>query len=295
MTIIVIGKTGQLAQELKLLDDNVVCLGRSEVNITDPENLNSTLNKYDVAGIINASAYTAVDKAESEQQQAFEINASAVENLAKVAKQKAVPFVHVSTDYVFSGDKGSPYQVDEVHAPIGAYGASKAAGEKAIQQYAAEVSCIIRTSWVYSQFGNNFVKTMLRLMAEKPELGVIDDQIGSPTFAKALAHACLYAVNHKVTGVHHFTDSGVCSWYDFALAIQELAIKHGLLEKPIPVKPIPTSAYPTPAKRPSYSVLDKSTLKDAFNGLQPKHWRNELEIVIQQLATQKQLKDMKND
>ncbi|MFA3790798.1 dTDP-4-dehydrorhamnose reductase [Aliiglaciecola sp. SL4] len=287
MTIVVIGKSGQLAQELKRLDDSLLCLGRDDIDITSAENVNSILSNNNVTGIINASAYTAVDKAESEKQQAFEINAAAVENLAKFANQNAVPLVHVSTDYVFSGDKGSPYLVEDVHAPIGVYGASKAAGEKAIQQFAPSQGCIIRTSWVYSQFGNNFVKTMLRLMAEKPELGIIDDQIGSPTSASALAKACLYAVNHNVNGVHHFTDSGVCSWYDFALAIQELGIKYGLLNKSIPVKPIPTLAYPTPAKRPSYSVLDKASLTMAFNGLQPKHWRVELSEVMQQIASTK--------
>ncbi|GAA6184260.1 dTDP-4-dehydrorhamnose reductase [Aliiglaciecola sp. NS0011-25] len=287
MTIIVIGKSGQLAQELKLLDSSLFCLGRRDIDINSAENVNLVLSKHNVTGIINASAYTAVDKAESEQEQAFSINAKAVENLAKYANQKAVPLVHVSTDYVFSGDKGSPYQVEDVHAPIGVYGASKAAGEKAVQQFAPSQGCIIRTSWVYSQFGNNFVKTMLKLMAEKPELGIIDDQIGSPTSAGALAKACLYAVKNKVTGHHHFTDSGVCSWYDFALAIQELGIKYGLLNKSIPVKPIPTSAYPTPAKRPSYSVLDKASLKMAFNGLQPKHWRVELSEVMQQIASTK--------
>ncbi|MEP1383335.1 MAG: dTDP-4-dehydrorhamnose reductase [Paraglaciecola sp.] len=287
MTIIVIGKSGQLAQELKLLDDSLLCLGRDDIDITSAESVNSILSNNNVTGIINASAYTAVDKAESEEQQAFEINGTAVKNLAKHANQNSVPLVHVSTDYVFCGDKGSPYQVDDKLEPIGVYGASKAEGERALLQYAPKYSCIIRTSWVYSQFGNNFVKTMLRLMAEKPELGIIDDQIGSPTSASALAKACLYAVNHNVNGVHHFTDSGVCSWYDFALAIQELGVKNGILDKSIPVKPISTSAYPTPAKRPSYSVLDKSSLKLAFDGLEPKHWRVELSEVIHQLTSTK--------
>ncbi|MEP2651486.1 MAG: dTDP-4-dehydrorhamnose reductase [Paraglaciecola sp.] len=285
MTIIVIGKSGQLAQELKRLDDSLLCLGRDDIDITSAESVNSILSNNNVTGIINASAYTAVDKAESEEQQAFEINATGVENLAKFANQSGVLLVHVSTDYVFCGDKGSPYQIDDKHEPIGVYGASKAEGERALLQYAPKHSCIIRTSWVYSQFGNNFVKTMLRLMDEKTELGIIDDQIGSPTSAGALAKACFYAVHHNVNGVHHFTDSGVCSWFDFALAIQEFGVKYGLLDKTIPAKPIPTSAYPTLAKRPNYSVLDKSSLKLAFGGLEPKHWRIELSEVIQQLAS----------
>ncbi|WP_342804838.1 dTDP-4-dehydrorhamnose reductase [Alteromonas sp. M12] len=291
MTVIVIGKSGQLAQELKNRESSLMCLGRNDIDITNNENINLVLNEHEITGIINASAYTTVDKAESQQQQAYDLNAVGVANLAKYASKRNVPFVHISTDYVFSGNKGSPYSVDDVYAPIGVYGASKAEGERAIQQFAPKQSCIIRTSWVYSQYGHNFVKTMLRLMAEKPELAIIDDQIGSPTSASALAKACLYAVKNNVTGVHHFTDSGVCSWYDFALAIQELSIQYGLLEKAISIKPIPTSAYPTPAKRPSYSVLDKASLKTAFDGLQPKHWREELGTVIQQLATQKQPKD----
>ncbi|GAC13370.1 dTDP-4-dehydrorhamnose reductase [Aliiglaciecola lipolytica] len=287
MTIIVIGKSGQLAQELKLLDNSVLCLGRRDIDITSAENVNSVLSKHNVTGIINASAYTAVDKAESEQEQAFSINATGVSNLAQYASLKNVPLMHVSTDYVFSGDKGSPYKTDDVKAPIGVYGASKLAGEQAIEQYAPKQGCIIRTSWVYSEFGHNFVKTMLRMMAEKPQLSIIDDQIGSPTSASALAKACMYAAINKVTGPHHFTDAGVCSWYDFALEIQEYGIAFGLLDKSIEIKPIPTSAYATAAKRPSYSVLDKATLQTAFDGLQPKHWREELRTVIQQLAAQK--------
>jgi dTDP-4-dehydrorhamnose reductase len=284
MKIIVIGKSGQLAKELKLVDDNVICLGRNDIDITNERNIARVLDGYEINNIINASAYTAVDKAESEPERAFALNATGVENLAKYAAKKGIHLVHVSTDYVFAGDKGAPYLVDEPHAPIGVYGTSKAAGEKAILKVNSNRSCVIRTSWVYSTFGNNFVKTMLRLMGEKPELGVIDDQIGSPTSASALAKTCIHAAQHGVVGIHHFTDSGICSWYDFALAIQDMGLKYGLLSRVIPVKPIPSSAYPTPAKRPSYSVLDKSTLKTAFERLQPKHWREELELVVKQLA-----------
>jgi dTDP-4-dehydrorhamnose reductase len=286
MKIIVIGKSGQLAQELKSLDERIICLGRNDIDITDVDSMFKVLDGYEISHIINASAYTAVDKAENEQEQAFALNATGVGNLAKYAEARGIHFVHVSTDYVFSGDKGAPYLVDDPYAPIGVYGASKAEGEKNILDCIADHSCIIRTSWVYSAKGNNFVRTMLRLMNEKPELGVIDDQIGSPTTANALAKACLTASKLKVNGIHHFTDAGVCSWYDFALAIQEMGLKYGQLNKAIPVKPIPTSAYPTPAKRPSYSVLDKSTLKYAFEELQPKHWREELELVVKQLASQ---------
>jgi dTDP-4-dehydrorhamnose reductase len=286
LNIVVIGKSGQLAQEIMRLagDDKMHCLGRDDINILDAVSLTSVLNRYQPEGIINASAYTAVDKAESDQSNAYALNQAAVANLATYAKQHHCHLVHVSTDYVFGGDKGAPYQVDDSYHPQGVYGASKAAGEKALLDIYSQASCILRTSWVYSNHGNNFVKTMLRLMAEKPELGVIDDQIGSPTWARDLAKACIYAIKNQVSGVHHWTDNGVASWYDFAVAIQSLALEKGLLTHAIPVKPIPSSAYPTPAERPHYSVLDKSTLTTEFSGLVPQYWRKALSDMLDELT-----------
>jgi dTDP-4-dehydrorhamnose reductase len=282
----VIGKSGQLAHEIMRLagDDTVHCLGRDDINILDAVSLASVINRFQPEGIINASAYTAVDKAESDQSNAYALNQTAVANLATYAKQHHCHLVHVSTDYVFGGDKGAPYKVDDSYHPQGVYGASKAAGEKALIDIYPQASCILRTSWVYASHGNNFVKTMLRLMAEKPELGVIDDQIGSPTWARDLAKACIYAIKNRVSGVHHWTDNGVASWYDFAVAIQSLALEKGLLTHAIPIKPIPSSAYPTPAKRPHYSVLDKSTLASAFNGLVPQYWRKALSDMLDELS-----------
>jgi dTDP-4-dehydrorhamnose reductase len=286
LNIVVIGKSGQLAHEILRLagDDSVHCLGRDDINILDAVSLASVLNRFQPQGIINASAYTGVDKAESDQSNAYAINQTAVANLATYAKQHHCHLVHVSTDYVFGGDKGSPYQVDDSYHPQGVYGASKAAGEKALLDIYPQASCILRTSWVYASHGNNFVKTMLRLMAEKPELGVIDDQIGSPTWARDLAKACIYAIKNQVSGVHHWTDNGVASWYDFAVAIQSLALEKGLLTHAIPIKPIPSSAYPTPAKRPHYSVLDKSTLTTEFSGLVPQYWRKALSDMLDELS-----------
>ncbi|MFT6702927.1 MAG: dTDP-4-dehydrorhamnose reductase [Pseudomonadales bacterium] len=285
MNIVVIGKSGQLAHEIMRLagDDSVHCLGRDDINILDAVSIASVLNRFQPAGIINASAYTAVDKAESDQANAFALNQTAVANLATYARQHHCHLVHVSTDYVFGGDKGSPYQVDDSYHPQGVYGASKAAGEKALLDIYPQASCILRTSWVYASHGNNFVKTMLRLMAEKPELGVIDDQIGTPTWARDLAKACIYAIKNRVSGVHHWTDNGVASWYDFAVAIQSLALEKGLLTHAIPIKPIPSSAYPTPAKRPHYSVLDKSTLVSEFSELVPQYWRKALGDMLDEL------------
>jgi dTDP-4-dehydrorhamnose reductase len=290
MTIVVIGKSGQLAYELQQLDGSLVCLGREDINLSDYDSMEQILLMHKPDAIINASAYTAVDKAESEQEQAFLLNHKAVEHLTEYCKKTDCHFVHVSTDYVFSGDKGEPYLVDDLHAPLGVYGASKAAGESVVINKIADDSCIIRTSWVYSRHGANFVKTMLRLMNEKPELSVIDDQVGSPTSAAGLASICKYAAENRVSGIHHYTDAGVASWYDFAVAVQRIGLDFGMIGKAIPIYPIPTSAYPTPAKRPTYSVLSKSTLKSSFAGLQPKHWQIELESVISDLSKKNESK-----
>lgn len=288
MKIVVIGQNGQLAWELARLENDqvdIVCLSRTQVDITDKKSLKDTLSQHAPQTVINASAYTAVDLAETEQEQAYLINATAVGNLAEVCSQLSIHLVHVSTDFVFGGENGVPYLPNEPYAPLGVYGESKAQGEKLITQTLPNQSCIIRTSWVYSSHGNNFVKTMLRLMADKPELGVISDQIGSPTYAKGLAKACLTAAVNKVTGIHHWSDAGVASWYDFAVAIQEIGISKKLLDKTIPIKPITTKDYPTPAKRPHYSVLDKTSLTKALPDLPLVHWRVQLNEMIEELKT----------
>lgn len=294
MKIVVIGKNGQLAWELTRLNKarlnkesvEILCLGREQIDITDIANLEKTLSALNPDALINAAAYTAVDLAETEKDAAYLINATAVGNLAQLCSQLSLHLVHVSTDFVFAGESGIPYLPSDVYAPLGVYGASKAEGEKLITQILPEHGCILRTSWVYSSHGQNFVKTMLRLMAEKPELGVICDQIGSPTYAKGLAEACLYAACHRITGIHHWTDAGVASWYDFAVAIQEIGLSLQLLDKAIPIKAIATKDYPTPAKRPSYGVLDKTSLAEAFSGLLPIHWRTQLNIMMKELKDQ---------
>jgi dTDP-4-dehydrorhamnose reductase len=208
-----------------------------------------------------------------------------VGNLASVCKKLAIPFIHVSTDFVFHGDKGTPYLPDDAISPLGVYGASKAAGEKLILELYPEKSCVLRTSWVYSTHGNNFVKTMLKLMSSKPELGIISDQIGSPTYAKGLAVACVEAAKQNVTGIHHYTDNGVASWFDFAMTIQHIGLELGLLDKKIPIKPISTSQYPTPARRPHYSVLDKSSLVEALPEVALIHWQEQLRNMMKTLGT----------
>ena len=281
--LVVIGKSGQLAWEIARLVPEAMCLGRDDIDITSGEDIAAKLGLINPDAVINASAYTAVDKAESDEENAYLLNQAAVANLAKYCKSNNVFFVHVSTDYVFNGEKGSPYTVDDAIEPQGMYGKTKAAGEAEVTSVLPEASAILRTSWVYSSHGNNFVKTMLRLMAEKPQLGVIDDQIGSPTWAKGLARACVEAASHRTAGVYHWSDEGVCSWYDFAIAIQQLGLEKGLLQQAVPVKPIPSSAYPTPAKRPHYSVLDKTLTRETFTS-PLNHWREQLSAMMDELV-----------
>ena len=260
-----------------------VCLGREDIDITSKESIAAKLDEIKPDAVINASAYTAVDKAESDEKNAYLLNQTAVANLAQYCKSHNAFFVHVSTDYVFNGEKGSPYTVDDAIEPQGMYGKTKAAGEAEVTSVLPEASAILRTSWVYSSHGNNFVKTMLRLMAEKPQLGVIDDQIGSPTWAKGLARACVEAASQRTVGIFHWSDEGVCSWYDFAIAIQQLGLEKGLLEQAVPVNPIPSSAYPTPAKRPHYSVLDKTFTRETFTS-PLNHWREQLSAMMDELV-----------
>jgi len=278
--IIVIGKNGQVAWELAQLktDHTLSFFGRKDIDITSPESIKSTLGQLEIDAIINASAYTAVDKAEEDVEQAYAINAIAVKNLVEFCKTKNIHFTHISTDYVFGGDKGSPYLPEDEYNPQSVYGASKMEGEKHIRSMYPENSSIVRTSWVYSSHGNNFVKTMLHLLAVKESLGVIDDQIGSPTNAEGLAKACLSIANKGLVGVYHWTDLGVCSWYDFAKSIQEIALDIKLLNKTIPINPISTSDYPTAAVRPSYSVL-KKLKTDSFE-CKPLYWKDGVARVI---------------
>lgn len=283
--IVIIGKSGQLAWELKrLAADQCICLGREDINVMDKADVYAKLDAIAPSCVINASAYTAVDKAESEESEAQALNVTAVKNLAEYCKDNGLQLVHCSTDYVFNGEKGAPYTVNDAIEPQGVYGKTKAAGEQVLTDILPERSTIIRTSWVYSAQGNNFVKTMLRLMAEKPALTIIDDQIGSPTWAKGLAQACLEAVDKQITGIYHWSDEGVCSWYDFALAIQQLGYEKGLLETMIPVSPIPTEDYPTPAKRPHYSVLDKTLTRKTFSSAKLMHWRQQLSDMMNEIT-----------
>jgi len=284
MKVVIIGKSGQLANELVAeLPEGVeyLSLGRYDVDITSYSELSAKIQQFKANVIINASAYTAVDKAESDSDAAYALNEVAVKIMAKVAKEKNCRFLHVSTDFVFDGESNQAYDICSQTKPTSVYGASKLAGELAIANIYPENSTIVRTSWVYSAFGNNFVKTMLRLMQEKEQLGVVGDQIGCPTNAKGLARFLwLLANNDEVNPVYHWSDNGVASWYDFAVAIQELGLKHGLLDNKIPILAIASSAYPTSAKRPKFSLLNSS---NASLLLEQFHWREQLENCLLQM------------
>jgi dTDP-4-dehydrorhamnose reductase len=280
--VLITGKGGQLAWELEnsaSVDHQLVVLKRKELDISDADAVKKIIALHQPDLVINAAAYTAVDKAESEQDKAFAVNDTGAKNLANTCKEKHVRLLHVSTDFVFDGTKTTPYQTDDAVNPLGVYGASKLAGDLGVMQILPS-SVIVRTAWVYSQHGNNFVKTMLRLMAEKLQLGIVYDQVGTPTWAAGLAK-WLWAVAEKpdVSGMFHWTDAGVASWYDFAVAIQELAIEKGLLTNIIPISAIPASQYPTPAKRPSFSVIDKNSAESVV-GVKTVHWRKQLSSMM---------------
>lgn len=284
MKVVIIGKSGQLANELvaELPEAvEVLSLGRNDVDITSYNELSTRVQQFKPNVIINASAYTAVDKAESDSDAAFALNEKAVQIMANVAKENNCRFLHVSTDFVFDGESNLAYDVSDNTNPTSVYGASKLSGELAITKTYPENSAIVRTSWVYSTFGNNFVKTMLRLMKEKEQLGVVGDQIGCPTNAKGLAQFLWLLASHNDSKqVYHWSDAGVASWYDFAVAIQELGLEHGLLDKKIPISAIPSSAYPTPAKRPKFSLLNSS---EANLLMKQGHWREQLECCLLQM------------
>lgn len=279
--IVIVGKNGQLAKKCAelLKDKNVILLGRKEIDITS-KSMSEKLDEYKPTRIINASAYTAVDSAETEKQQALDLNYHGVKQLSEYCKLNSIHFVHVSTDYVFKGDKGSPYKPTDIYDPINAYGKSKMLGEKAVLLNEKYNQCVLRTSWVYSEFGANFLSAMLKLMETKEELGVIYDQIGTPTSVNTLAKACIASADFNLCGVHHVTDEGIASWYDFAKAIQEMALKSNLLSKQIPIKAIESSEYPSPTARPHYSVLCKKSLQQSLPELILPYWRDALSDVI---------------
>ncbi|WP_022676937.1 dTDP-4-dehydrorhamnose reductase [Novosphingobium sp. B-7] len=283
MKVLILGGKGQLGRSLAAtapINAEIVSHDVDTLDVTDPVAVRAVTRDVRPDLIFNAAAYTAVDKAESDEAAAYAVNATAVGNLAAAAHDVGARFTHVSTDFVFDGLSGLPYSPDAPTAPLSVYGRTKLAGEV----LAGEDALIVRTAWVYALTGGNFVRSMLRLMSERPEVRVVADQFGTPTYAPGLAAALWTLSINGFTGVHHYTDAGACSWYDFAVAIQEEALGAGLLNDDVPVIPINTSDYPTAARRPHFSVLDKTSTFAALGGPTP-HWRANLRTLIAEIKT----------
>ena len=282
MKFAVFGQSGQVATELRLQSGphDLVSLGRDSADFSDPEAVAHTAASLKVDAVINAAAYTAVDKAESEPDLAHTVNGHAVGALARVCAEHNLPLVHISTDYVFDGTGTRPWHPDDATAPLGVYGASKRLGETEILASGARAA-ILRTSWVFSAHGNNFVKTMLRLGADRDRLTIVADQVGGPTPAREIARACLCLAEDLAKGhdggTHHFSGQDNVSWADFA---REIFAQAGL---EVDVEDIPTSAYPTPAQRPANSRLDCTSLESA-HGIQRPDWRAALSEMLKEIV-----------
>ncbi|WP_416441133.1 dTDP-4-dehydrorhamnose reductase [Leeuwenhoekiella sp. A16] len=276
--ILVTGANGQLGSEIQYLATdftqyNFFFTDAPELDITKKESLAQYIEENKIQAIINCAAYTAVDKAESDKNLADKINNIAVGYLAEIAQVNKIGLIHISTDYIFDGKGYEPYKVDHPSSPVNMYGKTKLDGEQKILEINPPSSLIIRTSWVYSSFGGNFVKTMLKLADEREEIKVIADQVGAPTYARDLAKFILdktLDIQNEKVEIYHYTNEGVCSWYDFAKTIISLGNKN------CKVNPVPTTEYPTPAKRPFYSLMDKNSLKSKFN-IEIPYWKDSLE------------------
>ena len=284
--VMITGAAGQLGYELQRLvpeGTSVLAVDIEALDLTDAEAVDTFIALHRPAVIINGAAYTAVDRAEEQQELAHAVNVTAAASLAASAARYDARVIQISTDFVFGGVTERPWQPLDVTAPQSVYGATKRDGERAVLETLRENALVIRTAWLYSSHGGNFVKTMLRLMRERDEVKVIADQIGTPTWANSLARTIWAAAQAPdASGILHWTDAGVASWYDFAVAIQEEALARGLLTRAVPVSPIPTSAYPTPARRPSYSLLDKTETTRVL-GVTPAHWRANLRLMLDEL------------
>lgn len=285
--VLVTGAGGQLGSELQLLskeyEGNFYFTDKENLDIAQKEAVKRFLQEHKITHIINAAAYTAVDKAEEEEALADAINHKAVKHLAEAAKNENISLVHISTDYVFDGKNYKPYTEDDITNPQSAYGRTKRKGEEAMLAVNPQRSVIIRTSWVYSSFGNNFVKTMLRLGKEREKLGVIFNQVGTPTYARDLARTILDIlpkIKNENVEIYHFSNEGVLSWYDFAKEIMKMA------KIECRVDPIETKEYPTPAPRPHYSLLNKAKIKQTFQ-LEIPYWKESLDACLRVLGERK--------
>ena len=284
--VLITGANGQLGNEMRVLSEankeyTYFFTDVAELDICNEQAVMDFVKANDINVIVNCAAYTAVDKAEENVELCTKLNADAVGYLAKAAEANGAEFVQISTDYVFDGTAHIPYQETEPTCPNSVYGSTKLAGEQNALTLCSR-SMVIRTAWLYSTFGNNFVKTMIRLGKERESLGVIFDQVGTPTYARDLARAIFAAIRQGVVpGVYHFSNEGVCSWYDFTKAIHRIA---GITD--CKVNPLHTEEYPTPAKRPHYSVLDKTKIKNTYQ-IEIPYWEDSLKECISQMIVEK--------
>ena len=284
MNILVTGANGQLGREMQRLGavspNNYLFTDVAELDITDAAAVSACVAEHGIDAIVNCAAYTNVERAEEDEAAADLLNRQAVENLARAAAEAGALLVHVSTDYVFDGRASEPYTEESPTAPLGAYGRTKRAGEEAVVKAGCRY-LILRTAWLYSEYGNNFLKTMLRLTAERESLNVVFDQVGTPTYAGDLALAIFSILEGGLDrgneGIYHFSDEGVCSWYDFAVEIARATGRNRCR-----IAPCRTAEYPTKAPRPAYSVLDKSKLKQTF-GIEIPHWRESMFYCLKRL------------
>ena len=285
MKILITGANGQLGYATQLMLQNkgihAISIGRSELDFSHPEKVAEYIAAQHADWVINCAAYTQVDKAEEDAERAFRINRDAAKAVAEGVQSYSGHLLQVSTDFIFDGTQSHPYREDNRANPLGVYGQSKWEGEQAVLDI-MPTAIILRTAWVYGAHGNNFVKTILRLASERDELGIIDEQVGSPSSTTDISQAIYALIEKECAGVYHFTNEGVTSWYDFALAATNEAKLLGFKLKLKRINPIPASAYPTPAARPSYSVLSKEKIRAVLDYDIP-HWQASLKAVVQQL------------
>ncbi len=287
MRVLITGAGGQLGRALvHTAPPNVAvtALDKAQMDVTVHEATQAALARYNPDIIVNTAAYTAVDRAETEPDKAYVVNAIAPGYLAQLTRASGARLIHLSTDYVFDGDSNRPYSPNDPPVPLNVYGASKLEGERRALSICPERTLILRSSWLYAACGHNFVSSMLRLMRERESIRIVADQIGTPTWVNALAQVIWTMVRRTdCCGVYHWSDDGQASWYEFALAIQETALDFRLLTKRIPLLPITAEEYAAPARRPSYSVLNKGTTIADF-GVSPMFWRSALRQMLQELA-----------
>ncbi|MGH7508235.1 MAG: dTDP-4-dehydrorhamnose reductase [Gemmatimonadales bacterium] len=285
--VVITGAQGQVGRELQATAPSkwhLVACGSRELDVTQPPAVRQFLERERPALVIHAAAYTDVDGAEGQADKAEAVNAAGAANVADGTSRIGARLIHISTDFVFDGRQGYPYSPDDEPSPLGVYGRTKVAGEREVTRITGGAALVVRTAWVYSQYGHNFVHTMLELMSRRESVGVVCDQVGTPTWGRPLGAALWRAAEcPELRGILHWTDAGVASWYDFAVAIQEEALGLGLLPRAVPVRPLRSEEFPAVARRPLYSVLDKTTGWAAMGG-PARHWRENLRLMLKGLA-----------